>query len=286
MTLVVRPAVRVFDTLDRWWTSANAAKTLGTLLILSYAGALVVIEINRQGWLPGPLAAVVPRNHFGAVGLAFTLVLVLEVLSLVFVLAESVANSVGKQFELLSLILLRKAFLEFSTFGEPIMWDRISGPLLQLLADAGGALLVFVGVGFFFRIQRHEPITEDEVEEQEFVAAKKLVALLILLAFVVIAVDDVHRMLTDQEPYPFFEAFYLTLIFSDILIVLISFRYSVNYIVLFRNSAFALGTVLIRLALSAPPYYNAALAVGAVLFVVGVSLAYNAFAGQIHRSGE
>jgi hypothetical protein len=67
------------------------------------------------------------------------------------------------------------------------------------------------------------------------------------------------------------------LIFTDILVVLVSLRYSSEYRVVFRYSGFAAATVLIRLALTAPPYVNAALGFGAALFALGLTLAYNAF---------
>ena len=74
-------------------------------LVLVFLGAMAVIEMNRQGVLPEVLAAHTPTNHFHAVDLAFTLVLILEVVSLIFTLPCSFSKSVGKQFEILSLIL-------------------------------------------------------------------------------------------------------------------------------------------------------------------------------------
>lgn len=276
-TLLAR-ADAIFDALHARWQDVSTRRTLGSALVLAFVGALVVIEVNRLGLLPDPLAGILPTNHFAAVGLAFTLLLVVEVLGLVWTLAESVANSVGKQFELLSLILLRKAFLQFGTFGEPIVWAEVSDSLLHLLADAAGALLIFVIVGFFYQVQRHQPITKGGREETSFVAAKKVVGLLLLGTFAVLGVNYLWNDLLGDPAYPFFEAFYLVLIFADILIVLISLRYSYSFRVVFRNSGFAIATVVIRLALTAPPYVNALLGVGAALFALGISVSYNAFA--------
>lgn len=268
---------RIFDALAALWEGASTRKTVGTLLVAAYLGALVLIELNRQGFLPPPFRTLITTNHFGAVYLAFTLLLVMEILGLVFALAQSVANSMGKQFELLSLILLRKAFLQFSEFGEPIVWDRVSGALLEIVADATGALLVFVVLGFYYRAQKHRKIVEDEIEQASFIAAKKILACLLLFAFALLGLHNLQRQLAG-EPYAFFAAFYLLLIFTDILVVLIAFRYSTSFRVLFRNAGFAIATVLIRLALTAPAYLNALLGVGAALFALAISIAYNAFA--------
>ena len=76
----------------------------------------------------------------------------------------------------------------------------------------------------------------------------------------------------------FFDACYTVLIFADVLLVLVSLRYSSTYHVVFRNSGFAIATVLIRLALIAPAPINALLGVSSALFALGLTVAYNAFA--------
>jgi hypothetical protein len=117
------------------------------------------------------------------------------------------------------------------------------------------------------------------------VQAKRLVALSLLVGFAALAVADLVAA-TRGEAWPFFESFYLILIFSDVLIVLISFRYSSSFTVLFRNSGFALSTVGARLALSAPAFLNAAIAVAAASFALLVSLTYNAFFEHIPHPAE
>jgi hypothetical protein len=266
---------RLYDRLEQVWESPAVNRAFATLLVASFLGTLVLVEVGRVGLIPIPN---LPGSHFAAVNVAFTLILVAEVLSLVFALPDSVSVSVGKQFELLSLVLLRKAFLEFSEMGEPIAWEGLTDELLVILSDATGALVIYVLVALFFKVQAHRPITRSEEEQTGFVRAKKAVALSLLVAFAALAVDDLRRSLTG-EPYPFFEAFYLVLIFGDILLVLISYRYSHSYHVVFRNSGFALSAVFIRLSLSAPPYVNAALGVFSVLFALAVTWSYGRFYG-------
>jgi hypothetical protein len=62
-----------------------------------------------------------------------------------------------------------------------------------------------------------------------------------------------------------------------VLLVLVALCYSSSYHVVFRNSGFAAATVIIRLALTAPRYVNVLLGLGAAVFAVGLSLAYNTF---------
>lgn len=283
----VRPrdrAVRLFDALHHAWERPGMERAIGATLVAAFLGAMVAIELARRGLLPAAVVARLPRSHFAAVGVAFTLLLVVETLSLVFALAQSVADAVGKQFELLSVILLRKTFLAFADVHEPVDWARAAGAAPEAVADMTGALLVFVITGLFYRAQRHRPITTGESEQASFIAAKKGVALALLAAFAVMIVDALADAIRGATPAPsvhgFFEAFYTVLIFSDVLLVLVALCYSSRYAVVFRNSGFAAATLLLRIALTAPPFVNAALGVGAALFGVAVSMAYNVFTTQ------
>lgn len=270
-------AVALFDRLQRVWNDPRQHRRMGSLLVASFLAALLAIELRRQGVLPASLAAVVPGNHFHAVSFAFGLLLLFEVIGVVFSLAHSVSDSVGKQFEIFSLILLRQTFKELTTFPEPVVWSEVRDSIGRMAADSFGALAVFAALWLFYRMQRHRPITDDAHEREHFVAAKKGVALLLLGSFAAIAVHDAHQVLTGGPGYNFFVAFYTLLIFSDILLVLISLRTSSTYPVVFRNSGFAAATLFLRLALTAPPLLQAATGLAAALFACGLTAVYNSY---------
>ena len=267
----------IFDYLERRWESRQSHRWTANILVFTFIAALAVIELNRFHFLPENIAKMVPQNHFYAIKLAFDLLLTIEVLGLVFSLARSVADAMGKQFEILSLILLRQSFKEFTNFPEPIVWENISDSVLHILSDAGGALVIFWLVLFFYRLQKHKKITDVEEDFASFVAVKKTIALVLLALFFCIGIHDVWTWTQFGAGYSFFSIFYLILIFSDILIVLVSLRYTNVYGIVFRNSGFAVATVLIRLALTAPPYLNVLLGFAAVGLGIGLTLAYNYF---------
>ncbi len=272
---------RLYARVERFWHATRTWKIVVSLIISAFLLSIAIIECKRQGWLPASIATSIPENHFYAVHLAFSMLLVIEVVGLVFVIARSVADSVGKQFEILSLILLRQAFEAFVEFEEPIRWVAFNRPVVEILVNAGGSLLIFIALGIYYRIQKHQPITADEEEQHRFVSMKKMVSLLLLLIFTALGVDHTIRYMIQDEVYSFFSTFYTILIFSDVLLMLISLRYCSTYHVVFRNSGFTLGTVVIRLALTAPPIFNVILGVGAAGFVIVLSLAYNAFSPKI-----
>ena len=109
-----------FDWLDAHWNSTATRRATGTVLVTIFVAVLAAAEIARRGWLPESALRFAPRSHFVAVSLVFSFLLVLEVAGLVIALAQSVASSVGKQFELLALILIREVFVELGNAGEPL----------------------------------------------------------------------------------------------------------------------------------------------------------------------
>jgi hypothetical protein len=277
MTSLLSRIDTLFNSLEHFWEHRRTERTAANVLIIAFLGALILIEFRRQGWLPEELAVVMPSNHYYAINIAFSMLLGLEVLGLVFSLANSVSDSVGKQFEILSLILLRQSFKEFIYFKEPLMWVEASKPVLHILSNAGGGLLIFLLLGVYYRLQHHRAITLSSIATADFIASKKLVSLLLLVLFIGIGITDASLYLTSQPTYDFFALFYTALVFSDVLLVLVSLRYSSSYEMLFRNSGFAVATVVVRLALTAPPYFNVLLGVGAMVFAIGITIAYNGF---------
>lgn len=267
---------RIFDFFNNRFEAARTRKLIGSFLVASFVVAILLIELNRQQVFGPQMATQMPTNHFVAIQLAFNLLLTLEILSLVFNLQKSFSISVGKQFEVLSLILLRDTFKEFAYFGEPLKWQEVSTAMLDISATALGSVAIFITLSFYYRLQKHRPITQDEEERRSFIIGKKFIAMILLGGFVVIGfynfgVNFFYESVMDKA----FEAFYTLLVFSDILIVLLSVRYSHNYNIAFRNSGFAVSTILIRIALLAPPYISALIGVGSVLFATLLTYAYN-----------
>jgi hypothetical protein len=265
----------IFDPLHHFWEHERMHRRFALGLIVVFLGALLGIELNRQEMLPALLAAHVPTNHFHAVNLAFTLVLILEVISLIFTLPCSFSKSVGKQFEILSLILLRDAFKELSYFSEPITVGSNLTPVYHILGYGFGALAIFALLGVYYRIQ---PVKKQDMglphDLFRFVAAKKGIALVILFTFAIMGLGNLYNKISGLPHMDFFPVFYTLLIFTDILVVLISQCFRPSFHAVFRNSGYALSTLFIRLALAAPPMYDVALGIMAALYSIALTLAW------------
>ncbi|MES3631126.1 MAG: hypothetical protein PPP56_13265 [Longimonas sp.] len=281
MTLLKRRIARLYDTLEATWESKATERGIATSLIVSFFLALALIELSRLGMLPDEgLLGLVPTNHFYAIDVAFSLFLIFEIIGLIFGLATSVADTAGKQLEIFSLILLRQSFKELVHFEkEPIEWSMDEPEAVEavqlVVVDAVGALAIFALLGGFYALQKHQNITSSVDELRQFVHAKKTLATVLLFIFVIVLLYGGYELLQGNTQYPLFETIFTVFIFSDVLIVLVSLRYGSTYHVVFRNSGFAVATVMIRLALAGPRYLDALLGVGAALFAIGVTVAYN-----------
>ena len=277
MTIFLTSVDTLYNSLEHFWEHKRTSRTTANVLIIAFLVTLILIELRRQGWVPETLGAILPSNHYYAINVAFSMLLGLEILGLIFSLSNSVSDSIGKQFEILSLILLRHSFNEFIYFNEPLKWVEASKPVLHILSNAGGGLLIFLMISLYYNLQHHRAMTQSTVVTADFIASKKLVALLLLFIFSGISITDAYLYLNNRPTFDFFAIFYTVLVFSDVLLVLVSLRYCSSYQTVFRNSGFAVATVVVRLALTAPPFINFLLGVGAMAFAISLTLAYNRF---------
>jgi len=261
-----------FDWLDHHWESPRSTRWISNLIVVFFSLGLVVPLLQFFG-ISSPFPTLSP---FFAVEIAFTILLVFEIFGLIFLLPKSVADSIGKQFEIISLLLLRDAFKEFGHYMGDLTWEpELLVELLPMVADGFGAVLIFGMTGLFYRTQKHQKITQNNEEQAEFIAIKKVISMYLALIFILIVLLDVSTALTTGLVSFSIQSFYTLLIFTDLFILIFSLRYSSKYFNLFRYSSFALATLFLRLTISAPAYYNVLLAVIAGALVLGVTYIYN-----------
>lgn len=272
--------ISIFNKLDQHWDSPRVNRVISNLVVMFFVCGLLVgllkfLEIDT------PLRAVSP---FFAIELAFNVLLVFEVMGLIFLIPRSVADSVGKQFEIISLLLLRDAFKEFGHYLGDLKWEiDFLWELAPIVSDAFGAILLFLITGIFYKNQRHVRITSNYEEQSSFINIKKLISIYLALSFIILGAYDLFTAYQTSHFDTSLELFYTLLIFTDVFILLFSLRYNSKYLNLFRYSSFALATIFLRLTLSAPPYFNVILAIIAGLMVLGVTYIYN---GLLKKDAE
>ena len=246
----------LYEKLQLLWESKGSLRLTSTILVFSFIvctllSVLVINDYINLGLFNKPF-----KNLFFSIEVVFTILLITELFGLIFMLPKSVAKSVGKQFELLSLIFLRDGFKEFSHITSDFSLQSLKEPLINMTFYGFGAIAIFTILGFIYKLQKHIKLTETEDSQEQFIRFKKLLALLLLIAFAVVGFLDIKELVTTGKYLHSLKAFYTVLIFSDIIIVLIALRYTLNYYKIFRYSAFVLATILIRISLSVKPFYE------------------------------
>ena len=267
----------IYEKIKLFWESKINLYFISVFLVLTFifSTLLSVLVINDYLHLGGFNENF--RNPFFSIEIVFTLLLIIELFGLIFVLARSVANSVGKQFELLSLIFLRDGFKEFSHFGTDLEWSLIKDSFTNMMIYGFGAVIIFAIIGLNKSLQKHIKLTTTEEEQVQFIRLKKMLALMLLVAFLIVGFLDLKVLIETGSYLHSFHTFYTVLIFSDILIVLIALRFTFNYYKIFRYSAFVLATILIRVSLSVEPVYDVIIGVTASLFILALTITYNYF---------
>mgnify|MGYP005870723591 FL=1 len=107
-----------YDKLHLQWESPRASKLISNIVLIAFLVGLLVALMSHFNLLPSSFQL----NIFFSLELAFNVLLIFEAMSLVFLFPDSVADSVGKQFEIISLILFRDAFKEFGHCLGGVSW--------------------------------------------------------------------------------------------------------------------------------------------------------------------
>jgi hypothetical protein len=263
--------LNTYDGFESKWHALQKSKLISNIVILFFMGGVIASLLSNFRIIE------IKLGKFFAIELAFSVLLFVEVFDLFFIITHSVADSVGKQFEIISLILLRSSFKELGHLPLDISLSMDSlQNLMPVIADAIGAVIIFFITVLFYRNQRHIQITKSDAERLHFILQKKVVAAFMIVFFMCQVVYSITLFFFNETiNQNLFNHLYTALVFSDILILILSLRYSNLYVHLFRYSSFALATVILRLSLSAPNYINVLLSIAAGLFVLLVANLYN-----------
>lgn len=187
----------------------------------------------------------------------FSILLVYEVYQLIRTIPESFSSSVGKQYEIATLLVVRDILKRLSEVENSEGWN-ISSNLGFLLVECAAFLVLLYTSLTYFRISSSSEKSEQMADNVAiFVEAKRGIANAMLIIFLATAaysfytwVDSVQDGGGSVSRAIFFLDFFTFLILADILILLISYWFYTDFGNLARNTGFVLSTVIIRVAIS------------------------------------
>lgn len=200
----------------------------------------------------------------------FSILLAYEVYQLIRAIPESFSTAVGKQFEIVTLLVVRDIFKRLSELEFSGDWT-VDSELKLIVVEC----FTFITLFTTSLIYRANSSTETKVDFKNndllnFVQNKQKIAVFLLATYIVMAILSVSSWILSVSEGDgsvtrelFFLDFFTVLILADILILLISYGYSTDFTNLARNTGFILSTVVLRVAIGAAGLSSM------ILFVMG-----------------
>ncbi len=242
-------------------------------------------------------------NPIAAIYTPFSFILVYEVYLLLFYLPQSITQYIARQYEIITLIIVRRIFKDIANLELTTEW--FSRPKdLQLTYDIAATLVLFLLITLFYRLARSQPVPAKGKESRttdlrRFIYCKNVISLILvpvllglaIYSFVVwtketfftVSIAAVNVIDVDKV---FFEDFFSILVMVDVFLLLLSLIHNDSFPKVIRNSGFVISTILIKISFGAEGIVNVALILAGVSFGVAILWAHNLFERTITHASE
>ena len=237
-------------------------------------------------------------NPISAIYTPFSFILIYEVYLLIHALPKSHTYYIGKQYEIITLILIRRIFKDLSKLELSTNWFELKSDL-QFTYDIAAVILLFLSIFLFYWLNSQRSVQNIEQEPlspeiQRYIRIKKIVGVAMVLLLIGLACISLYRWLyANFSSFPqlldsikdindvFFGEFFTILILVDVLLLLLSFLHTDQFHTIMRNSGFLISTILIRLSFGTEGILNPLLILGGVLFGVIILAIHNRYEGLV-----
>ena len=275
---------------SEWIILSIAIASFISHLVLIYLVDFGVISINNSSDLL--------RNPIAAIYTPFSFILLYEVYLLIYYLPKSFTTYIGKQYEIMTLIVIRRLFKDLSNLTLTTDWFNLKYDL-QFTYDLATSILMFFLIYLFYVQSKitydSKPLNQSQVGAvSRFVKIKKVIATALVPIFILLAIYSfvdwsikiIDPVVSSSSSFAninniFFEQFFTFLIFADVILLLFSFFLTDEFHKVIRNSGFIISTILIRLSFSITGLLNNILIVCAIIFGLLIILVHNKFAKSI-----
>lgn len=268
-------------------------KIVLVIAIFSFLIHLLLILLSDTGWLP--FESVLFESPISAIYTPFSFILIYEVYLLIYYLPRSITTYIGKQYEIITLIIIRRLFKDLGSLELNANWFQLSNDL-QFTYDLLTSLLLFY---LIFLFQKQSSIRKQSIAHQNnpeealrfFIQLKKIISAVLIPTLFISALYlfmrwtfEVAGILESSGSFikninnVFYDEFFTILIIVDVILLLASFFYSDSFHKVIRNSGFVISTILIRISFSVEGLMNNVLILIAVLFGLLMLSIHNKFA--------
>lgn len=267
-------------------TKKFSEKIIINIAIVSFILHLAVIALNDLNLLGTFISGELFTNPISAIYTPFSFILIYEVYLLIYYLPKSMTIYIGKQYEIIMLIIIRRLYKDLSNISLEGNWIE-NTQNLQFVYDIVATIILFLLIHLFykmnkFRVRKLLKLTETKPELIRFIKFKEALAVLLVPTFVVIALFNILDWATHVTELQsglkqgldvnavFFDDFFTVLILVDVLLLLFSFTHTDKFNKVIRNSGFVISTILVKLSFSVTGLQNVVLIISAVGFGVAI----------------
>ncbi|MDG1396874.1 MAG: hypothetical protein P8P88_00660 [Polaribacter sp.] len=251
---------------------------------------LILIYLSKFGFISALPASELFKNPISAIYTPFSFILIYEVYLLIYYLPKSFTTYITKQYEIITLIIIRNLFKDLSALELSSNWFDIKGDL-QFTYDILASVILFYLI-FQFQKQgmlKAPPQNYSNPKIIRFIQRKKLIAVILVPIFFTLALITLFNWTSgisfSANDYPsfekinnlFFDEFFTILILVDVILLLISFFYTDKFHKIIRNSGFVVSTILIRMSFGVSGLISTILIVAAVLFGLAIIVIHNKY---------
>tara|TARA_B100001287_G_scaffold173214_1_gene145896 strand:+ start:3100 stop:3963 length:864 start_codon:yes stop_codon:yes gene_type:complete len=270
--------IKIIDSIHAKIFSEKNIKNFETIILFSAVFGFLIhlilvflnlkYEINYFVGLDNLLS-----NPISALYTPFSFILVYEVFLLIFYFPSSFTTSVAKEYEIVSLILIRKIFEDIPKLN--IDSGIFNQQSLLLLYDLIAIIIIFYLIYFFKKTISTIPKRKTNKNLARFISYKKTLSIILLPTLLFLCFSNLfdwtYSVIINNETIKninavFFIDFFTILILVDVLILLLSFQYTDKYHQIIRNTGFIISTILLRLSFSVSGLSSILLLIIGVIF--------------------
>lgn len=265
-------------------------KTILYVALFGFFIHLILIYLSKFSVINFHLESELFNNPISAIYTPFSFILVYEVYLLIYYLPKSFTTYITKQYEIITLIIIRKLFKDLSAIELSSDWFDIKGDL-QFTYDILASVILFYLIFQFEKqgMQKSQPQNENKPKIERFIRRKKIIAVVLVPIFFMMALFTLFNWTSDisftSNNLPsfetinnlFFDEFFTVLILVDVVLLLISFFYTDKFHKITRNSGFVVSTILIRMSFGVSGLISTILIVVAVLFGLAIITIHNKY---------
>ncbi len=278
----------LFDYIFSLKSQKNVENTVLFLATLGFIIHLLLIFLNNFSLINiTETQNSLLSNPISAIYTPFSFIIIYEIYLLLLFLPRSFTTSISKQFEIISLIIIRKIFKDISNLDLSDSWN-ISNQNLEVLSDLVGIIILFYIIYLFNKNKNRMSINKEEPVLLKFINSKKIVSLTLLAILTIFSSYSLinwvfnlfndsysNTMIYNEIDKVFFNDFFTLLILTDVIILLLSFKITEGYSKLIRNTGFVISTILIRLSFSAEGFLDIFIILISSIFALLILKIYN-----------